>query len=203
MQMFVDVSDGSNGLAVVNNSFTECQLLEDSDGTLAITLFRAVRNRICTEYRSSGNFPEQNGAQLLRTLEYEYALYPHAGDWNQGDVFAQACAFNTPVASYQISKGRDAGSLPCDLSMLDISPSTLVLSALKKAEDRESFVIRIHNPTAATVAGCIRFHVKPKAAWLVNLDETRQGSLKINTYGGIEVSLAPSKIQTIEIEVSK
>ena len=45
-QIFVDVSDGRHGLAVVNDSLTEYQLMDDPQHTLALTLFRAMRNRI-------------------------------------------------------------------------------------------------------------------------------------------------------------
>ena len=98
------------GRALVNRND---ELLDDDRHTLAVTLFRAMRNRICTEWRSSGNFPLQNGGQCLRTLEYEYAVYPHTGDWRKGNVYAEAMALNAPPAVFQCSPNpSSAADLP-------------------------------------------------------------------------------------------
>jgi len=199
-QTFVDVSDGQTGLAVVNNCLTEYQLLDDARRTLALTLFRAVRNRICTEERATGNFPHQKGGQLLQTLEYEYALYTHEGDWDRGAVYREAQALNVPPAVFQISP-HDKGDLPLKRSFFSITPETLILSALKKAEDRDSFIVRIFNPTNATVQGAVTFPVPPKKAFVVNLNEARQEELPLDGTPTIQVSVGTKKILTLEIEV--
>ena len=35
-----------------------------------------MRNVICTEFRSAGVFPHENGGQSLGMLTFEYMLYP-------------------------------------------------------------------------------------------------------------------------------
>ncbi len=59
----------------------------------------------------SGNFPKANvtlqckgkgGSQMLHTVDYEYAIYPHKGDWVEGQVYAEADKLNAKPAATQI-----------------------------------------------------------------------------------------------------
>jgi len=198
-QVFADVSDGTTGFAVVNNCLTEYQLVDDDRHTLALTLFRAVRNRICTEWRSSGNFPQQKGGQCLRTLEYEYALVPHAGNWERGRVYDEAMALNAPPAVFEVSSNATSrGDLPPTGSFFAIEPAGLVLSCFKKAEDRDTYIVRLFNPTGKTVSGSVRVPETVKKAWLTDLDEQRIKAVSCKQ-GVVPVSAAPHKIVTLEI----
>ena len=197
-QMFVDVSDGENGLAVVQNSLTEYQLLDDEPRTLALTLFRSVRNRICTEKRSTGHFPHQKGGQLLQALEFEYAVYPHAGDWSEGCVYAQALSLNAPPAAFQISP-RKGGTLPLETSLFSVEPPDLIVSALKKAEDRDSIILRLFNPTGKTVDGRIRLHAPIRQAFLTNLNEERLEERPVVRKRRLDFTVDPNRIVTLEI----
>ncbi len=198
-QMFVDVSNASEGFAVVNNSFTEYQLLDDARHTLAITLFRAVRNRICSEWRSSGNFPLQDGGQCLRTLDYEYAVVPHAGNWQQADIYGEAMELNTPPAVFQISPhSTNHGTLPPSASLWAVAAPGLVLSCFKRAEDRDSCILRLFNPGALPCTSTIQLPHTVTHAWLTNLDEERLQPLTVSN-GAVEVTAASNAILTLEL----
>ena len=200
MQIFVDVADGTHGLAVVSDSLTEYQLLDDDRHTLALTLFRAVRNRICTEMRSTGDFPRQHGGQLLETLEYRYAIYPHEGDWHEGGVYRQARRFNARPVSYQINS-HDGGTLPPTHSLWSVEPAELIMSTFKQAEDRGTFILRLHNPTDLAVEGRVVLPVPIRAAWLTDLNEQRQTQLSAVDGNRARVDVGPHKIVTMEIVV--
>ncbi|MBN8460069.1 MAG: alpha-mannosidase [Verrucomicrobia bacterium] len=197
-QMFVDASDATGGLAVVNNCLTEYQLHADESRTLALTLFRAMRNRICTEWRSSGHFPTQDGGQCLRELDYEYALYPHAGDWREGEVYAEAMALNAPPSVFQVSPHpQTTGELPSAASLFAVD-GPLVLSCFKKSEDRDTFVLRLFNPVPETVTATLRLPCPVRNAWLANLDEERLEPLAADG-NSVAVTAGPNKIITVEI----
>ena len=198
MSVFCDASDGKHGLAVLNNCLTEFQLLEDDRRTIALTLLRATRNRICTESRVSSEFPEALGCQMLQTVEYEYAVYPHAGDWNKGKVYAEADRLNAKPAVTQISMNR-GGDLPTAASHYAIDNEALVLSAIKKAEERDSLIIRLYNPTGETQEGTLQFGLPVSKAWRNNLVERRGEELKIEN-GALKLSVPKGKIVTLEIE---
>lgn len=198
-QIFVDVSDGRHGLAIVNNCLTEYQLLTDESRTLALTLFRAMRNRICTEWRSSGHFPQQKGGQCLRELDYEYAIYPHDGGWRDGGAYSEAMALNAPPAVFQVSPHAETtAELPAAASLFAVE-GPLVLSCFKKAEDRDSFILRLFNPAAETVTAIIRLPGTPRAAWLTNLDEKRIEAIRPDG-NRLSVTAGSNKIITVEIQ---
>ena len=152
MGVFCDASDGERGLAVVNNCLTEFQLMDDDRRTLSLTLLRATRNRICTESRVSSEFPDALGSQMLQNLEYEYAIVPHAGNWDEGRVFVEADRLNAKPAVTQLSVNRH-GDLPVTASHYRIDNESLILSAFKRAEDRDSLIIRLYNPSSLEQQG--------------------------------------------------
>jgi mannosylglycerate hydrolase len=200
MQRFVDVSDGKHGIAVVNNCFTEYEALRDSRHTLAITLLRSMKNRICTEWRSSGHFPMQKGSQSLRTMEYSYAICPHAGDWVHGNIAAQADNLNVPPAVYQTAAHR-RGRLPTTLSFYGIDDPNLILSAFKKAEDRDSFILRLYNPTPRAIRSEVRFYARIKKAWLTTLNEEREKPIAVTNGKTVNLTVPKGKIITLELEI--
>ena len=197
MSIFCDANDGSQGVAVLNNCLTEFQLLEDDRRTLALTLLRAMRNRICTESRVSSEFPEMLGSQMLQTVDYEYAIYPHQGDWNEGQVYAEADHLNTKPAATQISMNR-GGDLPTVASHYAIDNEALVLSSITKAHGRDSVVLRLFNPTGETQEGTVTFGLPVSKAWKNNLIEVRGEELALEN-GAVKLSVPTGKIITIEV----
>ncbi|MBD3422555.1 MAG: alpha-mannosidase [Chitinivibrionales bacterium] len=201
MQHFVDVSDAKTGFAVVNNCLTEYELLNDERTTIALTLVRCVRNIICSEFRSAGVFEDQDGGQSPGKLSYEYALYPHSGSWDEGAVFEQAEALNVRPVACQTS-GHAKGNVPPETSLFALEPSKLILSALKRAENGKSALLRVYNPTDSEINGTLRWPVEISRAWLVRLDETREQELKSHTAKTLNLTLGAKKIVTVEIETS-
>lgn len=129
-------------LGVVHNCFCEYEGINNSEGTLAITAMRCVKNIICTEFRSAGKFLHEDGGQSLGEHVYEYAITV-CGD----DMFKAAERFNAPVKSVQISKG-EGDELPLEKSFLKIEG--VVVSTVKKACDCDDTIIRMFNPTNET-----------------------------------------------------
>ncbi|MEM0964917.1 MAG: glycoside hydrolase family 38 C-terminal domain-containing protein [Verrucomicrobiota bacterium] len=198
MAEFCSASDGKCGLSVLNNCLTEFQLLEDERRTLAITLLRATRNRICTESRISSEFPEKLGSQMLQTIDYEYAIYPHKGDWVEGKVYAEADKLNAKVVPVQISMNR-GGDLPSSASHYSIDNKAIVITAFKKAEDRDALILRLCNPTDKEQTTTIRTDLPVEHAWLNNLNEVRGEELPFEN-GCINLSLSKGKIVTVELQ---
>ena len=198
MSTFAGINDGEKGLAVLNNCLTEFQLVDDDRRTLALTLLRAVRNRICTESRVSSEFPEKLGSQMLQTVDYEYAIYPHKGDWVEGQVYAEADKLNAKPAATQISMNK-GGDLPISASHYALDNQALVLTAVKKSEDRDSIIVRLHNPTGETQAAKLSFGLPVTQAWRNNINEIRGEALTIEN-GVISLDVPKGKIITIELK---
>lgn len=200
MQHFVDVSDGNVGFALVHNSLLEYEMTNDEQSHLYLTLFRSVGTMILTGWRCVPFFPQQQGSYLLRDLEYEYAIYPHRGDFAQGGVYAQAERVNIPLTPIQTCSHK-LGHLPQTMSFFSIEPENLILSALKKTEGRESYILRVFNPLDKTIDGKIRMSMPIKKAYAVNLNEERKGDLAVSSENIISIRIAHHKIITVELIV--
>lgn len=197
-QSFVDLSDGQTGFAVINNCLTEYQAMDNDRGTLALTLLRGVRNIICTEFRSAGAFPHQKGGQSLGIHQYEYSIYPHTGSWAEAEVYKEAISLNVPLKPVQTGR-NSKGRLPLEHSFYSIEPANLIMSAFKKAEDRESTVLRVFNPTGKAIEGSISFHSGIKAAYLTNMNEERISSLSPAASNRLDVKVGANEILTVEL----
>lgn len=198
MGKWVDLSDGQRGLAVVSDSFTEFEQGDDDRRTLFLTLVRSVRNIICTEFRSGGHFPHQEGGQCLRTLDFRYRLLPHQGGWAEGGVVAESAAHNAPIQPWQATP-RSRGELPASGSLFALEGANLVLDAFKRSEDGEAWIVRVHNPGDAAVEGRITLQARVKAACLARLDEQRGKALKVQGGHSVAFSAGAKKIVTLRL----
>lgn len=199
MQMFADVSDEKKGLGIVNNCFTEYEMKDDQ--TLYFTLFRAMGNMIVTWWEAVGEFPGKMGSQLLRKMEYEYAIYPHKGKWEDAEVYAEAKCLNAPVMAYQIS-GGSKGTLPLEQGFLSIGNKNLQLSAFKKAEDRDSLILRVYNPAGQPAAAEVKLTVpgvEVTEVMLCNMNEERTGKTLTVTDNCFTVKVGVNEISTFEL----
>ncbi len=200
---FVDLSDGKRGIAFLNDSLTEYEVLENEERTVALSLLRATHNWICTETRVGSIYPSQKGGQCLGPHSIRYALRPHAGRWQSANTPLAAEQFNVPVRLLQSRAWKPEAPSVAPGALFEIENPALRFSALKPAEDGGGWVLRIFNPTPEKQAGGIRFFRKLIAAQACNLDEVRQESLTIRDDRVIEISCAPGKIRTIHFEMAK
>ena len=191
MQTFVDISDGEKGVAFLNNSLTEFEATDE--GTVYLTLLRGVKNAICTERRVTSYYPDQDGGQCLGKRTCDYALYMHDGEWHTSDTMELSQRLNVTPTVMQIA-GGSKGDIRPDESFLELD-KRLVMSAMKKAEDRESVILRIYNPTEEAVTSVIKLAKQPKASYYTNLNEERLEAVEL----GKAISVGKQKIVTIEL----
>lgn len=199
-QHFVDLSSDGHGLAVLHTGMTEYEACDDENATLRMTLFRAMGNMIVTWWEAVGVFPDQDGSQLLRKMTFDYALYPHAGDWAEGEVYTQAEALNVPPAPFQVAAMAQTGAMPPEASFYSVEPANLIVSTFKQAQDRQSCILRVFNPTKESIAGTILVNAPLKAAHLTDLNETRVSSLELLDGAPLRITVAPGKIVTVELQ---
>ena len=197
---FVDLSDGQTGIAFLNDSLTEYEVIDNEERTVALSLLRSVRNWVCASLGGT-SYPSQKGGQCLGKHEIRYAIMPHKGDWQAANIPLKAEQFNVPAVSVQTRV--HSGSLPTgEASLFEIDNPALRFSAIKKTEDRDTFIVRIYNPTDDIQAGSLRFFAPLSDAWLTNLNEDRQSEISLTDKHQVPVSAGSQKIVTIEIKMS-
>jgi mannosylglycerate hydrolase len=197
-QLWFDTGDGTNGLAVLSRSTKDYEITqENGTATMAMGLVRGVRLRIPCDNRLWMEYPGDESSQALGESTHRYALLPHRGNWQDADAYADALRFNLPLKPCQF--GRQSGRLPTERSFVEIADRALVLSAVKKAEDRDSVLVRLFNPTRRDRTTRINVGFDFSAARLVKMSEEPVRDLPARD-NGVEVPVGKGQIVTVEFE---
>lgn len=77
----------------------------------------------------------------------DYAIYSHRGTWNTGGTERQGYDFNYPLIADIGTK--HTGSLPMSYSFFSLSPSNLVMTVVKKAEDSGAWIIEWYDASGS------------------------------------------------------
>jgi alpha-mannosidase len=90
--------------------------------------------------------------------------------------------------------------LPHECSFLRIEPENLVLSAFKKADARDSIIVRIYNTTEKDTQGCLKFFRPISHVFSTDLNENRKGELSIYSGNEVHFPISGFRIMTFEVE---
>jgi mannosylglycerate hydrolase len=196
---FVLAQDGLRGLAVLNRGLAEYEAIPMPGGVdLAVTLIRAIgwlsRDDLTSRPQGAGPSRATPGAQCLGQHRFELALYPFSGHWWRSEVAREAGLLAQPPLTYLGVHG--AGGI-CYLEI----EGALQLSAFKRAEERESLIVRVFNPAPETVQGRIILAEAPAESYETRLDETRLSVLEPSQT--LALTLAPKTVRTFEFVPAK
>jgi alpha-mannosidase len=75
--------------------------------------------------------------------EFRYSLLPHAGDWAAAGIPRQAEAFGQPPVIIPLSPHRGE-RLPIQAQNIMATPESIVVSAVKLAEDGNGLILRVY-----------------------------------------------------------
>jgi alpha-mannosidase len=146
---FTSLSDGKIGLVIANRGLPEGEALNTPAGPaeIAVTLLRCVgwlsRSDFSTRNGHAGPGEETPGAQLPGKHAFDYAILPIV---NGVLPYEQAYAFQAPMRA--VNTPLHAGLLPARASLVQVTPSQFVISAVKAAEDGKGWIVRGYNLTA-------------------------------------------------------
>ena len=178
-------------MAILSQGLTEYEVIDNSKRTIALTLIRSFEKICGTPSR------ENIGGQCLREFEFRYSIYPHTGDYQEGNVFQEARDYNMPFEITQ--SARYDNDKKNSRSFFAIEPSSLILSALKKSENRGTVIMRFFNPTLNTIKGRVHCLWPIKKVWATNLNEERQRELELKDKHSFIITAGAKKIITLEI----
>ncbi len=135
-QKWIDLGEPTYGVSLLNN----CKYGFDvKDNVMRSTVLRA----------SSGPDPVPDKG----VHDVTYSIYPHKGDWRAAGTVRRGYELNEPLVARVVTAHK--GSLPSKKSYLSISQPNVTVTALKKAEDDNSLIVRFYEtdgkPCRATV----------------------------------------------------
>jgi len=171
MQNFIDFSDGKVGLAILNQGMREYEVNDDPKRTVALTLLRTHRSyMVANEMMTPEEFDRYTGLHSFGELEFRYALYPHKGDWQEGQALREAYDFKVP---YRIIQGvAKSGELPPTDSFISVDDGRIMISALAQSSDGKAFVVRLWNSSDETARTSLTVNLPISSVGKVRMDET-------------------------------
>ncbi len=137
-------------------------------GVLALTLYRSFFQTVMTNGETHG--------ELLGPLEFEYLLYPFAGEFDAVEAARRLAEARAGLRAHW----ADADAEAPERSFLALEQNVCVLTALKPADDGEGGVLRLWNPTREAVCEEVRFGVPVKSVRRCNLEERALEDLEVS-----------------------
>ncbi|XHR30577.1 MAG: alpha-mannosidase [Chthoniobacteraceae bacterium] len=121
-----------------------------------------------------------------------YALFPHVGGPQQGEVVAEAAAFNQPLRVFS----TDAALV--EKSIFSIDAPGVVLDTIKQAEDSEDIILRLYEADGAHQSATLTTSLEIQNVTRVNLLE--EGNLPVpSSDGQISLKLKPFELVTLRL----
>jgi alpha-mannosidase len=178
-QRWADLSDATHGFSLLNDS----KYGYDAKGNvLRLSLLR------------SPQWPDPHADEGHH--EFTYSLYPHGGGWKDAMTIRRGYykLISLPVEKH-------SGMLPAEHSFLELQPDNVIVSAMKKAEDEDSLVVRFYE--WAGKQGDVRLKLPAGAlsASETNMMEKPIGDIPLQN-GAIAVLTKPYEIRTVKVRFS-
>lgn len=187
---WIDHSNSQTGLAFFGGGLADYELYENGNG-FSITLIRAVGRLSSVK---SHSLIETKDAQCNREIIFSYSILPHFGNWENQNIEQEQLIFQTPLLLNQ-------SNLQINSRFFQIEPKKLVLSCLKRSEEKENiYILRLFNPSNKKIENCsIKFNFSLKRVTLLNLNEEFKDTInKLKDH--INFEIGPHQILTFGLE---
>jgi alpha-mannosidase len=178
MQRWVDASDGTVGVAIVNDGKYGYSASGD---TVFVTLLRSPK------------WPDSTADMGVH--RFTYRIVPHAGDWRAPAVRDAARSLNEPLRAVRVEQHPGRGR---SASLLTVSGDGVELGALKRAEDDDRIVVRLVETAGRATVATVRL-ASPVHARETNLLERPVAGGWNGSGVVLRVPLRPWQIRTIAL----
>ena len=121
---------------------------------------------------------------------FAYAVYPHEGTWQQGQVVEAGYRFNVPLLWAQ------RGGRPH--SFFSIEQDQLVLDTVKQSEDDDALVLRLYEPHGSRGKARLNFGLPVKSVVRCNTLEDERDVVAIEN-DAIELSFGPYELISLKL----
>lgn len=215
MQSFVAVGNESFTLAVLPQGVREYEAIGKDHSKLRLTLFRTYgmlgkADLLYRPGRASGDATvETPNAELHKELSFDFALYLAESSFETAKVAQVAKKYNTPLQAFEYAEflngrllfpfNRVARDLPQSDSVLGTN-GNLIISTIKKADERPGWVIRLYNGGFAAVEDSLFFKKIVKHAELVDLRENCKEELMVKEDKVLLPKLGHAKFISVYVE---
>jgi alpha-mannosidase len=178
---WADLGDGRNGFSLLN---------EEKYG------YDAIGNMLRLTLLRSPTWPDPEADRGIQ--HFRYALYPHAGTWQEAMTERKGYELNYPLQATVVSP--HTGSLPATHSFLSVADDNVILTAMKKAEDSNALILRVYDWSGKPSEA--KFALPPGAvsATEVNLMEQPIGSAIPISNNTATLPVGPFEIRSLRVD---
>lgn len=180
-----DLSDATHGLSLLNASKYG---YDARDNVIRLSLLRSPVS------------PDPHADEGHH--EFNYALYPHAGDWDSGNTMRQGYELNFPLIP--VNAPAHAGPLPAKHSFARIEPGNVVLTAVKKAEDDDALIFRFYEFAGKQTQ--VRLHLSDDAVAASETNLMEKTSRDLGLQPGsreLVIPTGPYEIKTVRVSFNR
>ncbi len=176
---WADLSQGDYGVSLLNNSKYGYDI---KGNTIRLSLLRSPK------------WPDPTADRGKHTIQY--ALYPHKGPWREANTVQRGYEFNYSLIGVLTDVHK--GELPSQQSFVQITPSNLVLTSVKKAEDGDGWIVQWYDAKGQASDAVVTFPKTPKKAVLSNFLEEVGASVPVRS-NSVSVRTGASSIVTVRV----
>lgn len=177
---WADLSEAGYGVSLLNNSKYGYDI---KGNTIRLSLLRSPK------------WPDPTADRGKHVIEY--ALYPHKGTWREANTVRRGYEFNYPLIG--ILTDAHKGDLPQQQSFVRITPSNLVLTGLKKAEEGDAWIVQWYDAKGEGSEAVVTFPRQPKLATISNFLEENREPARID---GKSVRVPTNKSSVVTLKVA-
>jgi alpha-mannosidase len=176
-ERWADISDGKHGFSLLN----DCKYGYDAKGNvLRLSLLR------------SPEWPDPHADEGQH--EFTYSLYPHGGSWQDAQTIRGGYELNYKLMAFA-AETHD-GALPSEHAFLEVQPDNVIVTAVKKAEDDDSLVVRFYEWAGKGTDVKLQLPSGAQQASDTDLMERPRGSLALKN-DVVTVHTGPFEIKTV------
>jgi alpha-mannosidase len=178
-ERWADISDGKHGFSLLN----DCKYGYDAKGNvLRLSLLR------------SPEWPDPHADEGQH--EFTYSLYPHGGSWQDAQTIHRGYELNYKLVPFVAQPHQ--GSLPPEHAFLQVQPDNVIVTAVKKAEDDDSLIVRFYE--WAGKATDVKLQLPPGAQQASDDDLMEKSTGGVALENGIAtVHTGPFEIKTVRV----
>jgi alpha-mannosidase len=179
---WADISDAKHGFSLLNDS----KYGYDAKGNvLRLSLLR------------SPAWPDPHADEGHH--EFTYSLYPHGGDWRDGQSVRRGYELNYKLIARQTDNHQ--GSLPGAHTFIELQADNIVLTAIKKAQTDDSLILRFYE--WAGKEGDVKITLPPGVESAVDADLMERPISELPMQGNaLSVHAKPYEIKTVKLALS-
>ncbi|MDD4699298.1 MAG: glycoside hydrolase family 38 C-terminal domain-containing protein [Oscillospiraceae bacterium] len=196
MQNFIYVSDDKETVSLFTKGLKEVGTTSDDFAIINLTLFRAATNTFPIHNDLLIGFEEET-SQCYGNQKFEYAVQFDSNNVDEDQIIMSSRRYIAPLISAELGAGN-GGFLPKTLSFMQKKNNSIVISAFKCAEDDNSVILRLYNPTNKQQDETLTFTKEFEVVYTTNMNEEIEGTLKENS-SIIDLSVPAYKILTYKI----